>query len=216
MKRFVLRRISQYSSFGFAAVLCFIGTMVGCANIQPTRIDYYTFHYDPPLAFRDQSHENHILQVERFGVSPSYHTTKFVYAEGKFLRNTYTSHQWRAMPQDLIAYYLARDIRASGVFQAVAGPESRLPADRVLSGTVDEFYDTEGPSGCKAVLGVTIALLEASQPDVSKRVMFQKTYRQEVPAPERSASSIAAAMSEAMQAVSKSVIEDLRQHSSGS
>jgi cholesterol transport system auxiliary component len=215
MKRSVFRRISLCSYFRFAAVLCFIAAMIGCAGIQPTRIDYYTFQYDPP-APREPSPENHILQVERFGVSPAYHTTKFVYGEGEFLRNTYTSHQWRAMPQDLIAYYLARDIRASGVFQAVAGPESRLPADRVLSGTVDEFYEMEGPSGCKAVLGVTVAFLEAAQPDVSKRVIFQKTYRQQVHAPERSASGIAAAMSEAMQAISNAVIADLSHPMSGS
>ncbi|WP_028324283.1 ABC-type transport auxiliary lipoprotein family protein [Desulfatirhabdium butyrativorans] len=215
MKRFVFRRISLSSYFRFAAIICCIAAVVGCAGIQPTRIDYYTLHYDPPPP-REHTPEHHILQVERFGVSPSYHTTKFVYAEGEFLRNTYTSHQWRAMPQDLIAYYLARDIRASGVFQAVAGPESRLPADRVLSGTVDEFYETEGPSGCQAVLGVTIALLEASQPDVSKRVIFQKTYRQQAQAQERSASGIAAAMSEAMQAVSNAVIVDLSHPMSGS
>jgi len=193
-------------------LLVLLGTFWGCAGIQPPNIHHYTLHYDPPEQHRGGPVGSHILQVERFGTAPPYNTTKLVYATDDFGRDTYVSHQWRAMPGEMIAYYLARDLRSAGIFQAVAGPETRLPADRVLSGSVDELLEMEEATGCWAVVGVTVTLLEAGQPDVSKRVVFQKSYRQRVPAAGRTAGDIVAAFSSAVQRISQELTADIRHH----
>ncbi len=193
-----------------ALVLLALGGFWGCTGIQPPHIDYYTLHYDPPEPNKGESPRPHVLQVERFGTAPPYNTTKLVYATDDFGRNMYVSHQWRAMPGEMIAYYLARDLRSAGIFEAVAGPETRLPADRVLSGSVDELLEMEELTGCSAVVGVTVTLLEAGQPDVSKRVLFQKSYRKQVPAAKRTAKDIVAAFSSAVQLISRELAADIR------
>uniref|UniRef100_A0A7C4MRA7 ABC-type transport auxiliary lipoprotein component domain-containing protein n=1 Tax=Desulfatirhabdium butyrativorans TaxID=340467 RepID=A0A7C4MRA7_9BACT len=193
-------------------LLVLLGSCWGCAGIQPPNIHHYTLHYDPPGQGREGPVGPLVLQVERFGTAPPYNTTKLVYATDDFGRNMYVSHQWRAIPGELIAYYLARDLRSSGIFKAVAGPESRLPADRVLSGSVDELLEMEEATGCSAIVGVTVTLLEAGQPDVSKRVVFQKSYRQRVPAARRTAGDLVAAFSSAVQLISRELAADIRNH----
>ncbi|MEW6258564.1 MAG: ABC-type transport auxiliary lipoprotein family protein [Thermodesulfobacteriota bacterium] len=206
----ITRRSSQL--LHLAAVVLILGSLWGCAGIHPPKIDYYTLNYDPPEQRTGQALGAHVLQVERFGTAPPYNTLKIVYTTDHFTRNTYLSHQWRAMPGEMIAYYLARDLRFAGIFEAVAGPETRLPADRVLSGSVDELLEMEDATGCSAVVGVTVTLLEAGQPDVSKRVVFQKSYRQRVPAARRTAGDIVAAFSSAVQLISRELAADIRNH----
>jgi ABC-type uncharacterized transport system auxiliary subunit len=182
----------------------------GCVNFkQPrNRVQHYTLEYASPeipeLVPLPVS-----LKVMRFSVAPAYNTNRIMYRDGSFKRNEYFYHKWRANPGDMVTDFLRRDIRNSGLFKAVLPPGSDFPFSCALEGSVDEFVEWDTPEGWKAVLSVTITLIASNEPDVSKRILFQKTYRAEKPFQEKNPQGLSQAMSLAMGDISSSVIRDI-------
>jgi len=184
--------------------------MGGCLNLkQPrNRIQHYTLEYDS-FELRDLKPIPVSLQVERFSVAPLYNTNRIIYREGDFKRDEYFYHKWRANPGDMVTDFLRRDMRNSGLFEAVLPYGSNFPVSCVLEGSVDEFVEWDGPEGWKAVLGITVTLMANNEPDVSRRIIFQKSYRTEKGLPEKNPQSLAQAMSQAMGEISRAVIKDV-------
>jgi ABC-type uncharacterized transport system auxiliary subunit len=182
----------------------------GCVSFkQPrNRIQHYTLEYVSP-EITDLKPLPVSLKVERFSVAPAYNTNRIIYRDGSFKRDEYFYHKWRANPADMVASFLSRDIRNSGLFKAVLPQETGFPFSCVLEGSVDEFVEWDAPEAWKAVLSVTITLLAPNEPDVSKRILFQKTYQAEKPFPEKNPRGLAQAMSLAMADISMNVIRDI-------
>jgi len=188
-------------------------TCCACSSFkQPgQKIDYYTLEYEPPqvqgipaLPF--------VLRVERFSVSPLYNTHQIIYRDRSFKRDAYPYEKWRAAPGDLVTYYLSRDFKHLGFFQAVTPYDSRVEPSLILEGSVDEFYERDSEDGWKAVLTVSTVLLAHPEPDVSKRILFQKTFHAVKPCKAKNLTSLSEAMSEAMAEVSAQVIRTTVQH----
>ncbi len=55
----------------------------------------------------------------RFQVAPFYNTTNIIYKEASLKRNAYHYHKWQANPGDLVTYFLARDLRETGLFKDI-------------------------------------------------------------------------------------------------
>lgn len=183
---------------------------VSCMNFKKprNRVQHYTLEYASP-SIKDLSPVPVSIKVDRFSVAPAYNTTRIIYRDGSFKRDEYFYHKWRANPGDMVTDFLSRDIRNSGLFKAVLPPGSDFPFSCVIEGSVDEFVEWDGPEGWKAVLTVTIALMAENEPDVSRRILFQKTYRAEKPFREKNPQGLAGAMSLAMGEISSSVIRDI-------
>ncbi len=98
------------------------------------------------------------------------------------------------------------------MFKAVAPYDSRVEPSLVMEGSVDEFFEWDSEDGWKAVLTVTTVLLAHPEPDVSKRIIFQRTFRAEKPCKKKNVASLSEAMSEAMAEVSAQVIRATYQH----
>ncbi|MFH1950905.1 MAG: ABC-type transport auxiliary lipoprotein family protein, partial [Pseudomonadota bacterium] len=191
----------------FLSACFFVG---GCTSLKEPRnkIQYYTLEYASPGITGLQSFPV-ALKVERFTVAPAYNTNRIIYRDKSFKRDEYFYHKWRANPGDLVTYFLSRDIRNSGLFTAVLPQGSDFPFSCVLEGSVDEFVEWDAPGGWNAVLAVTIALMAVNEPDVSKRILFQKSYRVEKPFTEKNPQGLAQAMSLAMAEISRKVIMDI-------
>jgi cholesterol transport system auxiliary component len=153
-----------------------------------------------------------VLKVERFHVAPEFNTYQMVYGEGAFKRNVYHYHQWRSNPGDLVTYALMRDLRNSGSFAGVLPRESPIPPTHVLEGMVDQIYEKDGSATCDAVLSMSITLLIVGEPDLTKRILLQKSYQETEPCGRRNPDALAEAMSHAMRRVSGKIIEDLKAH----
>jgi ABC-type uncharacterized transport system auxiliary subunit len=181
-----------------------------CLNFkQPrNRIQHYTLEYASP-ELTDLQPLPVSIKVERFSVAAVYNTTRIIYREGAFKRDEYYYHKWRANPADMVTDFLTRDIRHSGRFKAVLSYGSDAPFSYTVEGSVDEFLEWDGPEGWKAVLGITVALMAGSEPDVSERVLFQKSYWAEKPVTEKNPNGLAQAMSAAMADISAAVIRDI-------
>jgi len=188
-------------------VLALAGT--GCTGLkQPhLKVDTYTLDYAPPaVQGRPLSFG---LLVERFQVSPLYDGERIVFREERFTRGSYDYHRWRTNPGDLIPYFLARDLRASGLFHAVHAMDSRVPADYAIAGCVEEIVEIDGPEHWEALLAVTITLVKSGEPDPSRQVLMQKQYRSTKTCAAKHPKAVVEALSQAMAELSAQVIADV-------
>ena len=171
-------------------------------------VSYYTFSYAPPRTVTD-SKLTVVLQIDPFTASPPYDTERIVYQPEPYQRNVYHYHRWQSNPADLVAQYLARDMKASGRFAAVLTNIGRLSATHVVTGMVDEILELDTKNGWEAIIDITITLSKADEPQADKAIIFQKSYRKSALSASRSPSAVVAAMSTAMADVSENVIADV-------
>jgi len=189
------------------SVLLIIG---GCIDLkQPkNKIQYYTLGYSSP-SITGLKPLPVTLKIERFSVAPAYNTNRIIYGNQSFERNEYFYYKWRSNPADLVTYFLSRDIRASGLFRAVLPQGSGFPFSYLLEGSVDEFFELDEAESWNAVLSITITLMAANEPDVSKSVLFQKSYSVKKACKHKNPQGLAQAMSLSMGEISKEVIKDI-------
>ncbi len=189
-------------------ILCL--SILSCMNFKQTRneIDYYTLEYETPMP-KDPAPVNEIIRVFRFDVAPAYNTNQLVYRDQAYKRQTYHYHKWRANPADLVSYYLARDLTQSGLFKAVLTYDSKIPSTCLLEGTLDEFYEWDMTPSWMAALTVTVTLMAENEPDITRRVLLQKTYRAREPCEQKNPRFLAEAMSRAMARISGEIMHDI-------
>jgi len=132
-----------------------------------------------------------------------------IYQDKSFKLDEYIYSKWIANPGDFATYFLARDLRDSGLFKAVFTYKSHLTAAYALEGSVDEFFEMDTPEGWDAVLGLSVTLVVLGEPDVSKRILFQKSYRVARRCKEEHPRGLAETMSLAMQEASEKIIRDV-------
>ena len=197
--------------FVLLLILCL--TLSACLNLkQPrTMVDFYTLEYDPPL-IQGMPPLPVIIRLQRFGVAPSYNTNRIIYRDHAFEREAYFYHKWRANPGDLVSYFLSRDLRESGLFNGVLSYDSQSPASYMLEGFVDEFLEWDEGNMWYAVLTTSITLMVENEPDISKKIIFQKTYHAKEPSTKKHPRELAQAMSRAMSKISREVIMDIYMH----
>jgi ABC-type uncharacterized transport system auxiliary subunit len=197
----------------FLLLLTLLVSIYGCMNLkQPYRkIDYYTLEYDPPKLSLSEP-LSLTLRMERFTVAPTYNTSHMVFRDKSFKRNTYVYHQWRANPADLVAHFLYRDIRQSGLCKAVLPHSSSFTASYVLDGSVDEFFEWDTNGHWQAILSLGITLMVDNEPDVSEQIIFQKNYHAKEKCKRKNPQALAEAMSRAMTELSRQIMEDIYDH----
>ena len=182
----------------------------GCLSLKKpvVKIDYYTLEYDSPdTAF--QTRLPFVVRIKRFQVAPVYNSNRIIYSEQKFKRAAYNYHRWRSSPGDLVTYFLARDMRKSNLFKAVLTYDTGFSSSHAIEGIVDEFYEQDEKDLWKAVLSVSITLVKEGEPDVSKRVLFQKKYIAKETCEQKTPIALAKAMSSAMAKISEIIITDI-------
>ena len=191
------------------------GLASGCASSQPPVMTrYWTLEYPAP-SFEGLQSLPAELRMNRFGAAHGYTGRDMVYSPSHLERGTYPYHYWLASPSDLLGDLLARDIRASRLFQAVRQSDELGPSRFALEGGVQEFLELNRESGWKARLVLHVMVLDQSAKDESKRVVLQRSYRMEEPIAQKGAYGLAQAMSRAAARTSRRLIIDLHQALSG-
>jgi cholesterol transport system auxiliary component len=174
------------------------------------KVSLYTLEYASPAA-NDLKPLPLVLRVERFSASPLYQTENMVYREKPFKKESYSFYQWRAKPEDMVSYFLMRDLQQSGLFKAVLPAASALPATHLVFGNVEEFLEADQEPAWQAVLAVTIVLRAQKEPDIMKSILLQKTYAVTETCKLKNPQAVAEAMSRAMVQVSQQIIRDIHQ-----
>ena len=78
-----------------------------------------------------------------------------------------------------------------------------------MEGAVDEFLEDDNIEGWKAILSVAVTLIKENEPDISKRILFQKSYRVSQSSAQKHPKALAEAMSTAMSQISETIIRDV-------
>ena len=191
-------------------IFCGLFCLAGCSALKKPKpkINYFTLEYTVPK-IEGLKPINAVLRVDRFGVAPTYNSNRMIYRDKSFKRDEYVYSKWIANPGSFATYFLARDLRDSGLFKAVFTYKSHQTASYGLEGSVDEFFEWDTPDGWDAVLGVSITLVVLQEPDISKRILVQKSYRVTKKCKEEHPRGLAETMSLAMREVSEEIIRDV-------
>ncbi len=168
----------------------------------------YLPDYAPP-ADTGQHRSEEAIRVEPFNTAQAYNSTSMFYRPAPFELSAYSRERWRVPPGEMVTDYLLRDLRHSGGFRAVLGYDDAGDGRYGLNGTVVEFLEVDGSDGPKALLSVDATLLDNTQREIAKRVVFQKTYTSAEPMKDKSAMSMAEAMSRALRKFSGELAADI-------
>ena len=184
-----------------------------CLDLKQPRnkIEYYSLEYDPPH-MGNHPPVSQVIKVALFSISPIYNTRKIIYRDAAYKRAAYDYHKWQANPAEFVTYFLARDMQQSGLFKAVVTRKSRFPHAYVLEGTVDEFLESDLSDGWQADLSLNVFLVDEQESDVSKKIIFQKSYHISKPCREKNPRALAEAMSAAMSEASAQIIQEVYNH----
>lgn len=153
-----------------------------------------------------------VIRFERFKAAPMYESNGMVYRRGDYRADTYVYHKWRAVPADMVTYFLARDFRESSLFKGVFTSSQHLHATHRIEGIVEQFFEQDDEPIWKAVLSINIILLSENEPDISQRIIFQKQYQADMPCIHHSPDGFVDAMSRAMASVSEQIVRDVYQY----
>jgi uncharacterized lipoprotein YmbA len=82
------------------------------------QVNQYTLEYPSPVS-KEPAQIKELIKVERFSVANAFDTSAIVYRDGPNLRNIDPYNRWRTKPGDMVTDFLIRDLRHSGLFQAV-------------------------------------------------------------------------------------------------
>ena len=188
-------------------------SLTACLDLkQPSnKIEYYSLEYDPPR-MSNLPPVSQVIKVALFSVSPIYNTRKIIYRDDSYKRAAYDYHKWQANPAEFVTYFLARDMQQSGLFKAVVTPNNRFPHAFVVEGSVDEFLESDLPDGWQADLSLNILLVNEQENDVTKKILFQKSYHVSKPCRQKSPLALAEAMSAAMSEASSQIIHEVYNH----
>lgn len=194
----------------FIVFMCLPFLFCACPSLKQPRnkVKFYTLEYEPP-SIAGLEPLPFVIRIDRFTVAPVYNTNRIIFRDGSFKRDAYVYFKWRANPGDLVSHFLGRDIKHSGLFKALLPHNSRLACSSFLEGSVYEFFEWDGEKQWNAILSVNITLMVENEPDISKRILFQKTYRTRKTCNQKHPRALAEAMSRAMAEISGKIIMDV-------
>jgi ABC-type uncharacterized transport system auxiliary subunit len=201
-----IRTIHQIAAAGVIFFLLVLGS-TGCG--KPPRVtNHFLLEYpSPSLGSRAVLKES--IRVELFAAAQAINSTAMIYLPRPFETSSYVYNRWQVNPGHMVTDYLLRDLRNSRLFQGVFGYQQSGIGRFKIEGAVQQFAEVDEPDGWKAVLAVSVTLLDLDEDEVTKRVILQKDYRQAEYLPEQNARGLAQGMSQAMEVVSAKIINDI-------
>jgi len=168
----------------------------------------YTLEYTSP-AFEGLPPSNALLRVHRFSAAQTFNSTAMLYRSGPSRLNAHTYHRWKAPPPDMVTDLILRDLRRSSLFKAVFSEYDETDASYLVQGLVEEFLEIEEKGNRKALLSLDITLLDRSQREPAKEVVFQKRYHALEPLEDTTPGAFARGMSRAMEQLSRRITSDI-------
>ena len=180
----------------------------GCGK-PPMLVQKYLLDYPAPVVRAAPLNES--LKVEQFSVAQAFNTTAMVYRTSPYKAENYNYSRWRVNPGYLVTDYLRRDLRDSRLFKAVLPADSATKARFALEGGVQEIQELDEGAVWQASLALSVTLLDTSQEDVTKRVLFQKNYQATETMTEKTPAGLAEAISRDLAQLSPRIITDVYQ-----
>ena len=207
-KNSIVKKRCRKIFYWLPATIVFAVSACMTQSAPPKPTFYYTLDYPPP-SIRLNHQLPAVLRVERLVVSPPFHTQRIIYAGRGNKRNSYAYHQWIAAPGELIAYFLARDLRKTNGFKAILTPSATLAATHSLHGWVEEFIEKDGSNSCTAEATIHITLINNMNTDPTGKIMLQKRYHASAKCSSKTPAALSESMSNAVANISSDIARDL-------
>jgi ABC-type uncharacterized transport system auxiliary subunit len=188
-------------------LLLLVGMVSACGK-PPLVTNRFLLEYPSPV-FGSRPTLDESIRVELFATAQTINSTAMVYLPRPFETSTYVYNRWQVDPSHMVTDYLLRDLRKSNLFKGVFGYQQSGLGRFKVEGAVQQFAEVDDPDGWKAVLTVSVTLLDLNEAEITKRVILQKNYHQAEPMPIQNAAGLAQGMSRAMEVVSAQIINDL-------
>lgn len=207
--RFRQGRHSRRPSVTLMAALSLVVIVIlsSCGK-PPTLINRYVLEYPPPVLAKLRPLETSV-QVKLFAVDQAIDRSEMVYKINPYRTGAYWYNRWRANPGYLVTDYLIRDLRDSRLFKAVFSYDLSGSARFDLEGDVVEFQENDTPGFWHAAVTLNVTLLDTDKENIPEKVMFQRRYETLEPMLTKTPQGLAEAMSQAMQKLSRQIIEDV-------
>lgn len=206
-----IKRPCRISGSSLFLLFCFV-FISGCVSTGKPQLqtESYLIDYPAPL-FEKLSRVEDTVRINRFTIAAAYNNTHMIFRGNNYTVDSFNYNRWAVNPADMVGDNLLRDLQASGLFRAVF---SRYVVDEgryILQGGVEDFFLRMDKSGNIAVISLEITLKDIKQREATKRILFQKKYRQEELLKDPSPRGHCQAMSQAMQILSPQIITDIYQ-----
>lgn len=205
-----MKKIGIGSLGRIGLLLLFVFIFTGClSRSKPAYIiDRYLFEYASPVV-GDLTLLPESVKIERFSVNQSFNTQSMVYKPYPFKFMTYNYSRWRVNPGDMVTDYFLRDLRNANIFLAVFSHQNIEKTRFVIEGQVQDFLESADNGSVKAVLSVSISLLDMNKKEIFERVVFQRQYGFQEQIGGHAPEELAKGMSINMSRLSEQLINDI-------
>jgi len=202
--------MKKINIYALAAVsISAICLTAGCVNLSrdyPIRT-FYVLEAKPEKA-NPPNPDGPVVQIQLFRASPGFSSSEFVYRTGEL---TYESDPYNAfftLPSDQIRAVTSQWLQDSGKASALLDRSSRLRPTNIIEGNLialyGDFADEENPL---AVMEVEFLLMDIRP--LEPRIIFSKTYREEIPITESTPQALVIGWDEALKKILSSLTDDI-------
>ena len=186
--------------------------IAGCVSTGKPQLqtESYLIDYPAPV-FEKLTKIDNTVRVSRFTIAAAYNNQNMIFRQDDYAVDSFNYNRWAVNPADMVGDNLLRDLQTSGLFRAAF---SRYVVDEgryVLQGGIEEFFLRSDKNSNIAVISLEITLKDIKQREATRRILFQKKYRQEELLKDNSPRGYCQAMSLAMQKLSQQIIVDAYQ-----
>jgi cholesterol transport system auxiliary component len=181
----------------------------GCVSIERSYPDKRYFLLEIPSKSSPQDPaDSGILQISSARVSPRYADRNFVYrrSDARFESDFY--NQFLISPAELVTEELRRELSQAGIFKFVVGSANPLAPTHTMETIVNTLYgDFRELKAPKAVIEMEFFLTQEASPS---GIVFHKLYQRIVPVPERNPEALVKGWNKGFEAISSSLVSDLK------
>lgn len=155
---------------------------------------------------------NDTVTVARFSAAETCRGTAMLYSASSWKRSAYRYHRWYVALPEMVTDIFVDDLSRSQLFQAVFTDHTYEKSRYYLEGRVTDCIEYVEHGKRRAVFGFTATFIDGNEKPASRRVIFQKEYRNEELIHGGLPSDLAKAMSASMTLLSEQLISDMADH----
>jgi len=201
----------QWTGFCFMLMIAsWLFVLNGCVTGGKPQyhVENYLLNYPAP-SWNNPEKLATSVKFHRFSIAVAYNSTSMIFRSDDYSIDSFNYSRWAVNPADMIGDSILRDMRGSGLFQAVFSRHETDASRFIISGGIEEFYLRADSSNKTAIIGISISVQDSREKETGKRMMFQKKYFREEPLKDSSPKGYCEAASRAMQIISREIISDI-------
>ena len=200
----------QWTGFCFLMIASLLFILNGCATGGKPQynVENYLLNYPAP-SWNNPEKLATSAKFHRFSIAVAYNSTGMVFRSDDYSIDSFNYSRWAVNPADMIGDSILRDMRGSGLFQAIFSRYETDASRFMVSGGIEEFYLRTDNSHKTAIIGISISVQDSWEKETGKRMMFQKKYFREEALKDLSPKGYCEAASRAMQIISREIISDI-------